>query len=955
MGFDKLFHALTGHDHHFPWQRRLYKGFIRGDMPNSCDIPTGLGKTSVIAIWLLALAGKEPSVQIPRRLVYVVNRRTIVDQSTEVVLELHNRLKKAEDDTSSQLYETAMALKSLCAVANTDGGLFSVSTLRGELADNLQWRFDPVRPAVMIGTVDMIGSKLLFSGYGDTRRVRPLNAGLVGCDTLLVHDEAHLTPAFSLLLRRIEDFYNKANAVPGIPPFRVLELSATTRRGGGNIFRIDSADHDDDIIRRRLFATKTLHLHAVPKPKDQIEKIVALALKHSSVRTRVVVFIQSPEDATKIHDMLVECLIEKAAESWCNEHNSEAVPKKEREDLQVSCKALVSILTGEIRGRERDMLLEKQGMMPFTGKAAAEQTVYLVSTSAGEVGMDLHADHMVSDLTTLDSMIQRLGRVNRFGQTESRVDVVYHASLDEKGNKRKDRGTGFEEERVATSVEDENNDAKQNEKDKSHALQKTLALIHKHSKVKGSEAGLDVCPAALIEILKEKDAAEAFAPVPDTVDTTDILLDLWSQTSLTDIPARPEVSPWLHGIQPNLPETWMAWRQEVSLLGDSDLTDEDISYWFQKFSVSSRETLRKPTYRLKWTGTSEKKWIEDHVNDVVFVLSSSGQCRNMTLAELAGQGGSLNFATIVFPTKLGGLSENGFFDISTSTPATDVADGSFQRIIIERRGDWYRLALIDGWSPSEPVDIEYSAGRPGWHRWTTLKEAVRAAENNFDKKPILKLKVRQAKEWEDEPHEWWLLLLREIAASNRSSSIGHVGIQTVDEHNKAVAETIRSITDKTSLPDSIKEALWLAAAHHDLGKFHFRWQTAAGHDPGGCYAKPASGGIDWRILDGYRHELSSIMRAVEIEEIRNHPESDLILHLIATHHGWARPHFDDRAFPPEMNEEARNRTNLEVMMRFIRLQERFSYWQLAWLESLLRRADGIASMQQGQYEEASDE
>ena len=42
-------------------------------------------------------------------------------------------------------------------------------------------------------------------------------------------------------------------------------------------------------------------------------------------------------------------------------------------------------------------------------RAEPDTTHYLVATSAGEVGVDLDADHLVCDLSTLDSMIQRLG------------------------------------------------------------------------------------------------------------------------------------------------------------------------------------------------------------------------------------------------------------------------------------------------------------------------------------------------------------------------------------------------------------------------------------------------------------------------------------------------------------------------------------------------------------------
>jgi CRISPR-associated endonuclease/helicase Cas3 len=464
--------------------------------------------------------------------------------------------------------------------------------------------------------------------------------------------------------------------------------------------------------------------------------------------------------------------------------------------------------------------------------------------------------------------------------------------------------------------------------------------------------GIDVSPGALLELLKEKEAAEAFAPVPETLDTTDILLDLWSQTSLMDIPARPEVAPWLHGIQENLPETWLAWRHEIALLCDSGLTDEDITRWFQKFPVASKETLRKPTYRLKWTGTAEKKWIESHKDCLVFVLFANGQGRKMTLVDMVKQGSRLNFATIIFPLKLGGLSDSGFFDIKVETPVQDVADDTVQRIVLEKWNEQYRFVPLAQWSPLRPEDIEDSGNQSGWQPWRTLKDAIRDAESNLRKKAVFKLKVRQANEWEDNVHEWWLVLMKEVIGENGG---GSARIPTIDEHNLAVAKTINSMFDKTSLPAGIKEALYLAAFHHDLGKAHERWQTAAGHGSSACLAKPISGGIDWRLLDGYRHELGSVLNALEVEKIKTHNERDLILHLIATHHGWARPHFEDRAFPPEVDAETRNRINLDIMKRYVNLQERFGYWQLAWLEALLRRADGIASMQQDEWEEATDE
>src|SRR5713101_5302066 len=62
------------------WQRRLFERFCLNDIPKICDLPTGLGKTSVIHIWFLALRHQllaRTSPRLPRRLVYVVDRRTV--------------------------------------------------------------------------------------------------------------------------------------------------------------------------------------------------------------------------------------------------------------------------------------------------------------------------------------------------------------------------------------------------------------------------------------------------------------------------------------------------------------------------------------------------------------------------------------------------------------------------------------------------------------------------------------------------------------------------------------------------------------------------------------------------------------------------------------------------------------------------------------------------------------
>jgi len=172
-----------------------------------------------MAIWLVARACGAP---LPRRLVYVVDRRAVVDQATEVAEGLREWVQQEPD--------VAKALR-------LDGRDLPISTLRGQHVDNRAWLDDPSSPAIIVGTVDMIGSRLLFSGYGVSKKMRPYHAGLLGTDTLIVLDEAHLSQPFERLLEQIASGVDgkgrslrpKHSVDELVPRFRLLSLSATGR------------------------------------------------------------------------------------------------------------------------------------------------------------------------------------------------------------------------------------------------------------------------------------------------------------------------------------------------------------------------------------------------------------------------------------------------------------------------------------------------------------------------------------------------------------------------------------------------------------------------------------------------------------------------------------------------------------------------------------------------------
>src|SRR5437867_13100235 len=78
------------------WMGRMFDAVIGGRYPRLVDLPTGAGKTEMVVIWLLTLAwygtnrpGGQP---VPRRLVWVVNRRVLVQQVFTVAKRLRATL-----------------------------------------------------------------------------------------------------------------------------------------------------------------------------------------------------------------------------------------------------------------------------------------------------------------------------------------------------------------------------------------------------------------------------------------------------------------------------------------------------------------------------------------------------------------------------------------------------------------------------------------------------------------------------------------------------------------------------------------------------------------------------------------------------------------------------------------------------------------------------------------------
>lgn len=163
MTFESLFKRATGREP-YSYQTRFASGET---LPDLLSVSTGLGKTATITLgWLWRRRHASTAIKrsTPRRLVYCLPMRTLVDQTSTAASGWLERLNTTD---------------------------IKVHLLMGG-SDADVWDEHPECDAIIIGTQDMLLSRALNRGYGMSRYRWPVQYALLNNDCLWVMDETQL-------------------------------------------------------------------------------------------------------------------------------------------------------------------------------------------------------------------------------------------------------------------------------------------------------------------------------------------------------------------------------------------------------------------------------------------------------------------------------------------------------------------------------------------------------------------------------------------------------------------------------------------------------------------------------------------------------------------------------------------------------------------------------------------
>lgn len=1020
--FPEFFRAVHGHEP-FDWQKRLAKEVLEDGWPDVIRVPTACGKTAVldIAVFELAIqADHQPSQRTAaRRICFVIDRRLVVDEIADTELDpntkkarghairLRNAIHAAAagTDVDAALKAVAGRIKELAA--DTSDPL-RVVRLRGGVYRDDGWAADPLTPTVLISTVDQIGSRLLFRGYGVGTRSRPVHAGLLAFDTRIILDEAHLSAIFGHAVADLQRYQGRAERPP-LPAARLVNIVAmsATAKPAGRVFELLDQERKDIRLSPRLVASKpaelvSVQVEAIPKQMREQQPRTARQHEHQNRDKFVRKVVEQAESPAFSGDgtpspQVVGIVVNRVATA---RSAFELLRAQKEEGLGRDA----ILLTGRIRPYDRDRLLNNWLPWMRAGRQTKiDRPLFVVATQTVEVGANLDFDALVTEAAPLAALRQRFGRLDRLGaRNKSHAAVVIRS--DHAGSAHDDPIYG-------------------------KAIGATWKWL---SKTKHVDFGINHLDSKLKKVRLE-DLAAMETKAPDVPLMFPAHLDAWVQTDPLPEPD-PDVAPFLHGRADTAADVQVVWRADLRL--------DNKESWRAIVSLippRSREALPVPIYEAqRWLRNEAAGEIAD-IEGPAIETESRGKAEMRQVLRWRGSTERATTViddpedvrpgdTIIVPSSYGGSDAFGW-NPGSHAPVQDVADECLTQIIASYPKGAFRRprlrlrlhpALLPACEPAVRGHLEsllinaisavQEEREDAWHLVCRLLRASRTHLQDPERiaaiDALLEIESPQLYTY---PKRDGLVVVAQASVSLGTAAVAAPEDLDSDDsmeeetsvvskgrrvelsvHTSAVQEMSVTFAKRSGFHENwaeqLMEAIRTAGGWHDQGKRDQRFQAwlhgsdidalvALASDQ--VLAKSGRDSKEWQSSEvfgyprGSRHEFVSVRLFEETLDAGASDmklDSDLTKLLIGTHHGHGR------AFAPVVRDPkpvdvvlTHNGRKITVSSDhliyrldsgwtdlFWRMVRRYGWWGLAYLEALLVTADRAVSAREQRPEDHTE-
>lgn len=1018
--FDEFFRELHGVDP-YPWQQRLAEQAISGEWPGAIDLPTGSGKTACIdiAIFALACQASLPVAErsAPRRLFFCVNRRVIVDEAHARAQRIAEMMWQAESGKLTNKPTLCQVAKALRIVGGTTNDYdlppIDVLELRGGIYRDSRWTRSIIQPTVVCTTLDQLGSRLLFRGYGVSPNAAPIQAALIAYDSLVLLDEAHISEPFRQTLDYVKRYLDPekwAEQAIGVKPMRVVPMTATPNEEmhALGVIKLEANDRENDLLSNRLTATKPAQLFKVA---NIVDAAVKSALEKAGEQPIAIgIIVNRVATARDIYAKLCEL---------------QAEPSDTKRKVQTD--VVIELVIGSMRPIDRDTQAERLRALVGPRRPSVTTTSsFVVATQCLEVGADYDFDVLITECASLDALRQRFGRLNRAGRKDA-----HGSPISAKATILVD-GKAVKSEQEIQKAEAAKEPSKRHfDPIYGNALARTWNWLNAHAADGTIDFGIDAFNR-LLDSDGDGGKPKKVLLAPSASLNAPVMLpayiDFWCQTAPKPVPD-PDVSLFIHGPRSGDPDVQVCWRAD--LVDDGHMSREQWCDVVALLPPTSAECVSLPISRARRWLAHQADAPSDNA-DVLGTAQENDEGRNngnvrrppaprpgvlwrgANDSRLIASPNDLKPGdTLVLPASdttsrvLGHLPEAGRGE-STAVDDPDDSQSVTIRDVAETACSHARDKAVLRLHPSLcmhfPAGDEFKAlltgaanhtEAPTRAEWTVLLRAaanvipdpgdeLRRTLRNLSDNPIRiepypdrRGVVLTTRRRLGASTDWFIRAMDE--GDDESSRTQRSTPVALSDHSAHVRDTAAQAFEHLPL-DALAEPSTLAAYLHDWGKADERFQamlrrtdrtdawlfagTAAAilakSDGMPVTRSQRKAAVDRAGLPpGFRHEMLSVQLAEQSELLPDDGDRRaLILHLIAAHHGYARPFapvvIDGELPPVEFNgaglTHARrsqlvppHRLDSGIAERFWALTRRYGWWGLAYLEATLRLADQQAS------------